>query len=493
MARAATAKKNGSTAVAVEERAKSRLPRFTPRKSRKDPMLPEENEDAWLDQLEEAPKRTGFSGLKDRVYDRLGGTSRYAVEAWGFMTTSIGRLLLMMLALTLILVGAGYSMSQSSANRESALDTLLTATEPMSNSAHTLYTSLSQADTLATTSFVQPGLQTAESHRDYTAAVDEAVVAADEVVRGSVETRTDGSAEILSLVLDIQRQLPQYTGLMERAQANQRVGNPLGVAYMMQASTMMREDMLVSAQKILNLTRGQLGGEMKRLTTPQFVPLFGLLLAIAALLGAQWVLWRMFRRRLNRGFLAATAFMLVAVLWVAISNYATWHAGTREFQAAAGPFEELTEARIATQETRTSETLTLLTRRMGEAADLDDAAAEVTEALDAVGGDTSEARDALHAWRVAHTRMMNALQSGDYERAVDIAASTSDPESAASTFSLLDASLTSLIDSSRHDVREHINDSLSASRSVSPGVMLLVLAAVIAMWVGVRPRIQEYV
>ena len=122
---------------------------------------------------------------------------------------------------------------------------------------------------------------------------------------------------------------------------------------------------------------------------------------------------------------------------------------------------------------------------------------EVRDALDAIenednAGEVDTARTALSEWRLAHTRMMNALQSGDYERAVDIAASTSDEESAASAFSLLDDSLTDLISSSREDLREDINDGLSASRSVAPGVMLLVFAAVIAMWFGIRPRMQEY-
>ena len=481
----------------AEKTGKRRLPRFTPRKSRKAPVLPEQNEDAWLDSLEEAPQRTGFSGFRDKIYDSFGGTGRWVVEAWGFLLTTLGRLIAMMVALTLLLLGTGYLMSQSSANRESALDGMLTATEPMSNSAHILYTSLSQADTLATTSFVQPGLQDAESHREYMAAIDEAVIAADDVLRGSVETRVDDSTEVQNHVREIQRLLPQYTGLMERAQANQRTGNPLGVAYMTQASTMMREEMLVSAEEILQLTRAQLGGEMKRLSTPQFGPLSGLLIAVLALLAAQCALWRMFRRRLNRGFLVATAFLLIAVVWVGVSNIAAWHAGTREFEAAAGPFEQLTGARISAQETRTNETLTLLTRRSSEGSPMAATVEEVRDALDAIenednAGEVDTARTALSEWRLAHTRMMNALQSGDYERAVDIAASTSDEESAASAFSLLDDSLTDLISSSREDLREDINDGLSASRSVAPGVMLLVFAAVIAMWFGIRPRMQEY-
>ena len=512
--------RGGSTAVLHSGARK--LPRFTPRKSRAPALEPVEvGEDAWLESLEEAPQRTGIKGLKDLFADSLGGTSRLLGDVWGFLTTSVGRLLALMLALTLVLLSAGYALSHTAANRESALETMLDATEPMSNSAQTLYTSLSQADTLATTSFIQPGLQTAESHSEYMATIDRAVIAADDVLRGSVVTNTD-TAEVQTLVREIQRQIPQYTGLMERAQANQRVGNPLGVAYMTQASTMMREDMLVSAEQILTITRGHVSDEMNRLSVPRLGPLLVLIVAIALLVFTQWVLWRMFRRRLNRGFLGATALMLVIVAWCAVSAITLWDAGRRDFQAAADPLEQLASARISAQETRTDETLILLTRRTGErsGSTMRETVDEVSAALSAVENeDNASLVNAtlthLTTWHIAHTRMMNALQSGDYEEAVTLAAandtagrggassinrgdsstagtnSTGEP-TAASAFRDLDDSLTELISGSRSSTRASIDDALSASRDQSVGLMVLAVLTVLLTWLGIRPRIQEY-
>ncbi|PMC64963.1 hypothetical protein CJ203_02815 [Corynebacterium tuscaniense] len=480
-----------------------RLPRFSPRKSRPQADL-QEHEDAWLDSLEDAPSRTGLQGLRDKFYESLGGTGRWLEDAWNFLSTSLGRLLALMIVLSVMLLASGYAMSQSGQSRENALETLLNATEPTSNSAHTLYTSLSQADTLATTSFVQPGLQTAESHRRYVATIDEAVIAADEVVRGSALAgdHSEHAAEVQELTRDIQRMLPQYTGLMERAQANQRVGNPLGVAYMTQASTLMRETMLTKAERLLNITRDQVDEEMRRLTLPQLVPLSGLLAGIAALVFTQWVLWRMFRRRLNRGFLVSTALMLAAAVWVISANSASWLAGTRGFEAASDQFEQLTSARITAQETRTTETLTLLTRRTGgrSGPEMGDTANEVTGALDAVTPTAdpervATTRRALTDWRVSHSRMMAALQQGDYARAVDIAASqelVDASPSTASSFQTLDKGLAELISQSRTDLRTHITNSLKASDSVAPGVMVLTVLAFLMAWLGVRPRIQEY-
>ena len=89
-----------------------RLPRFSPRKSRPQADL-QEHEDAWLDSLEDAPSRTGLQGLRDKFYESLGGTGRWLEDAWNFLSTSLGRLLALMIVLSVMLLASGYAMSQS--------------------------------------------------------------------------------------------------------------------------------------------------------------------------------------------------------------------------------------------------------------------------------------------------------------------------------------------------------------------------------------------
>lgn len=488
-----------AVATKVAEPAKPvKLPRFTPRNSKARPDDLVEHEDAWLNQLEETPRQKGLRGIKTRLAEYMGGTGRWVGDAWGFVSSTVGKLLLMLLAVTLFMVAGAWAASQASANRESGLQTLLNATEPMSNSAHTLFTSMSRADTLATTSFVQPGLQTAETHQEYLDAIDSAVVAADEVLRGSVVTRADDTDTVQDLVREIQRLIPQYTGLMERAQANQRVGNPLGVAYMTQASSLMHETMLLKAQTILDITREQVENEMNRLTRAQLVPLSGLIAALLVLGAAQYALWRMFRRRLNKGFLAATALTLVAMVWLGAANIAAWDAGRHDFASTAGPYEQLTNARTQAQEMRTAETITLLTRNTQRTTmSMNDTSAEVANALDAVSAVTNAdeiitARNALADWRLTHTSMMNALNSGDYDRAVSLAADSDQPTTA-TAFSLLDDSLGELIATARYAQRANINDALGTTGGMSTGIMVLMLAAIACTFIGARPRIQEYV
>ena len=143
----------------------------------------------------------------------------------------------------------------------------------MSAAAHLLSTSLLRADTIVAGGFVQPGPLSEEDTRAYAAAIDTAVTAAGEIYKGAVEADSPSSARIEALVGDIQRDLPVYAALNERARVNQRMGNPVGVAYMSEASGIMRSRMLVAASEVNALTRADVATEMRRLSQPQWIPL----------------------------------------------------------------------------------------------------------------------------------------------------------------------------------------------------------------------------
>ena len=164
----------------------------------------------------------------------------------------------------------------------------------------------------STTGFVQLGEGSTDDREAYNAAIDTATVAATESALGSATDDT----RIRELILNIQRQLPVYTGMVETARANHRDGNAVAVNYMSNASTLMREDILPDARELFRLTSAKVTQEQKALTRPQWVPLSGFVAAVFFLLAAQWWLWRLTRRRFNRGFLAATVLLSVALAWV---------------------------------------------------------------------------------------------------------------------------------------------------------------------------------
>src|SRR5699024_3403603 len=160
------------------------------------------------------------------------GPARLLRRIWNFMTTTPGRMVAITVALSVAWAAAGVSMSNSSAERQDDLDRLLTITEPTANAGHNLYTSLSLADTVASTGFVQGGVESSQSRQKYNEAIDRAAVAATQAVQGA------GTAdhEIRQLVQFIQRELPVYTGMVENARANHRMSNAVSAAYMSNAS-----------------------------------------------------------------------------------------------------------------------------------------------------------------------------------------------------------------------------------------------------------------
>ncbi|AGF73495.1 hypothetical protein [Corynebacterium halotolerans] len=469
--------------------------------------VPEDTQDHWLDEVSSEEEESHRS-----LVSRATGTFTVPVlwlrRIFSYIATTPGKLLTVTLVLSVAIFAAGYSMSQSSATRQTALDVLLTSTEPMSYAAHNLYTSLSLADTIATTGFVQAGVESAGTRARYNAAVDRASVAASETAAGM--TMDDDRA--LELVTTIQRQLPVYTGLVETARTNNRAGNPVSVAYMAEASSLMREEILPAASELFILTSGQVREQQNHLTAPQWVPLSGLLAAVVFLLLAQWWLWRLTRRRLNKGFLAATALLVTAIIWVSVSNFGTWQAGTRGFEEASMPWDSLTASRIQAQQARTTETLSLVRRESVDEsqASFADTIDGVTAALDdyeaaeghnplATSGNSrlvNEARTALINWEDAHARFAEALRTGDFQEAVRLSTTTTvapgSPPTAAGAYDTLDAALSRLIADARSSMRAFINDGLAATQLVSTAVLVLSLAAVVAVWLGVRPRLQEY-
>ncbi|AWB84699.1 hypothetical protein [Corynebacterium liangguodongii] len=455
-------------------------------------------DDAWVDQLEFLPESRS---RRVRVTETFTGPLRWVRRVILFALTTPGKIIAMMVVLTLALVAAGVSMSQSMASRQESMDVLVNSTEPMSNSAHQLITALSQADTLATTTFVQPGISTEYDTNRFAASVDAAVVAANDVLEGTVDSGArDG--EIRRLVLQVQRDIPVYAGLMERARTNQRTGNPVSVAYMSAASDVMRERLLANSVELFDVTRQQVADEMERLSRPQWVPLSGLVAALVFLVAAQYGLWRVYRRRLNKGFAMATAMMVVAIAWTSAANYTMWESGQRDFERAAMPWEELTDARIDAQETRTNEIFALLRRQSATETNASFAPTHesVTRALEAASGSTDEevvasARDALAQWRRAHAELVRTLGDGQFTHAVDVLTSTDPDESVPSSaraYSQLDNALDNLINQSREDMRAFIEASLDATTAVAGAVLVLTALSVLAIWLGIRQRLGEY-
>ncbi|ALC06823.1 hypothetical protein CDES_12375 [Corynebacterium deserti GIMN1.010] len=463
-----------------------------------DSLDEEDSPDHWLDPLtdENASRRSLINSI---VQETFGQPIFVARRIWSFINTSPGKMTLMTVIISVAIAAAGYAMSVSSDNRQANLDELITNAEPISYNAHVLYTSLSVADTTATTGFVQAGVEGPVNRVKYHTAIERAAVAATHTA-----TSADTSDEkLMELVLEIQRQLPVYTGLVETARANNRAGNPVSVAYMSEASSMMRNDILPKASELYNMTSRNVSDQQRAVTRPQWIPLSGLVAALGMLIIGQWWLMRVTRRRINKGFALATILMLTATMWVSAANWATWQAGTRGFEEASGPLNSMTTARIYAQQTRTTETLSLVRRQSIQGSGTGFAATinQIKRALDEYETTTNsqspehqaiitDIRNAMANWTAEHEQFTVLLERGDYNGAVNAVLSSDDNDQ--TSFDVLDTALAELIADSRSSMRSYIQSGLQATSLVSVTVMILSLAAVLAVWIGIRPRLQEY-
>ena len=104
------------------------------------------------------------------------------------------------------------------------------------------------------------------------------------------------------------------------------------------------------------------------------------------------------------------------------------------------------------------------------------------------------AKQAVEDWTSTHEKFTEDLAMGDYDAAL-YQATAIDPDgdpTAASAFNAVDSSLATLIDQARDAMRTYLVQGLNAMTMVSTGVLLATFGAIIAVWLGIRPRLQEY-
>lgn len=411
-----------------------------------------------------------------------------------FVSTTPGLLTVVSVILVMSILAAGGAMAAQSANQQGDLNTLVNRTEPVSFAAQELYNSLSVADSVATTSFVEDAAGSADTRTSYREAVDTASRAIIRAANGI----DDPSTREMALILEIQEKLPMYTSLITESGVNNRQGLPVGAAYITQASSMMQDEILPAAGELYSNTSSEVGEQQVALTQPGWFALSGLVAAVLLLLIAQYWLAAQTNRRFNAGYASATVLMTVSLLWASGAAITTWTDGARGLDGTAQPLETLTSLRISVQQTRTTEALSLVRREY-----TDEAPQSFSDQVTMIDGqleslrDTAgnrdvldEAREDLRAWDSAHARMLTHVQQGDYSSAIatTVGADSDEPH----PYQQLDENLRVLIEDTREQLRSYLSDSRMSAQQVSTLVILLGLLSAVCIVYGTRPRLQEY-
>lgn len=451
--------------------------------------------DQWID-ADTTPEADTTDTFLSRLASHLAPAVRLPAKLWSFLHTTPGRLSAVSLILILAIAAAGGALWHTSDTHHNKLDNLIRNTEPLANASQTLFGSLSVADATATIGFLQGGAGNAADDSRYAAAIADATSA---LIQAGAGTDTS-DVEVLPLVTEVNQKLAVYTGLIAQAKANNRQGNPVGAAYLTEASSIMQEDILPAAAKLNDITSARVRTQERTLTQPLWFPASGLLAAVVMLLLAQVWLAARTNRRLNVGLATSTVAMTVALVWLVVSSVVTLSSQEAHFSRSAFPLYDISQARIQAQQARTGEAIMLVRRtNQSSTAAFDWTADQIATQLRQVplSAANEPLRDqglaALQGWQASHTAMVERVAAGEYGAAVKVAVGQDSAQlNSQAQFSTLDQVLLDIISQKRLSLRSFLEDNQRATEQITQIVLVLSVVAVAGVALGMRPRIREY-
>jgi hypothetical protein len=413
---------------------------------------------------------------------------------WWFLWTTPGRILTIGLVLSALVVACALATSTTIADRQQALTTVLDHTEPLAFAAGQLYTTLSVADAAAATAFIA-GAEPRPVRQRYEQAITDAAVAVTYASSGLTDS------EMIRLLGDINAQLAVYTGLVETARTNNRLGNPVGSSYLSEASALMQTQILPDAQRLYEETSRQVDAET---TASTRIPAPVILVVLATLLfGAFANRWlaRRTRRRVNIGFVAGGLAVMIIIMWVGTALVISTAASRSAKSTAAESLKTVTTMAITAQQARADETLSLVrrgdenARKQSYYQRIDTMQQQLSDYLareDAIDkADLADAEQLLRRWRASDDRINAYIAVGDYQKATQVALGTGEDDSTPA-FEKLDAALSKGIEESRQQLRNDIVSARKVLSGATVGAAALSVIAAIAVTLGLWPRLSEY-
>jgi hypothetical protein len=263
-------------------------------------------------------------------------------------------------ALLVLGLGAGIAGLATERYRSSRMADIVEVSGPLSVTAQDLYRSLSDADATAANAFLANGGEPAALRQRY---LDD-VARASSGVTVALRDADDENAKRLGVIGD---QLSVYTGLVETARSYNRLGVPLGGAYLREASALMRQTLLPAAQELFESAQSRLVTAQKDAAGFPWTVVLLSLLTLGSLVAAQVLVSFRTNRTWNLGLVTAS---LVAVLLLAWSSSALSVAGGRVETGnrdGSAVSSLLAGAHRAALQARADEALTLIARGSGAA------------------------------------------------------------------------------------------------------------------------------
>lgn len=401
--------------------------------------------------------------------------------------TTPARLWLALIAAVTAFLAVGGTCAATLATRQAAETHASGSSEQLVQSVNRLYHALAEADATAATALLIGPVPPAQLTRAYTGDVNDALSAL------SVASRELAGDDAASAKLaQVTEQLPLYTGYIATAQAENRLGYPVGGAYLHEASRLMHDEILPEVQSVAGEeAAAESSGQADVGGFPVWIVVVGLL-ALVILARVNRELRRSTRRRMNAGLAAGLLLALGVVLWSLVAATSAAGAADRAqtgFDNVAATLQDRDSLALADS----YQSLTLVDRGEDGGTDFK----EQQAALDAIDASKLDAKAGL-AYKALNddmNRVAQAVQGGFYTTAVDLVVGqgaqagqgTVNGDSAA-----LNGELVNLFNA---DQAAYSTDAAAAGSALSGGLWggLIggLLAALVAAY-GINRRLAEY-
>lgn len=418
--------------------------------------------------------------------------------------TTPARLRLLVAALILLSLAWGALAVFTAGQYASAASGVAATREPLSLDALQIYSRLSDANDAAATAFLTGGLDPALVRQRYLADITAAETGLEDATGRGGTGQGATARDLSTLAADI----PVYAGEIETARADNRLGLPLGAAYLREASALMRGTLLPAAQGLYGEENASLGATSARATGLPLIVVtaaIGLAIGYALCWASRW-LTRRTNRVFNYGLIAAGLVLVISLAWLAAA-YANGRASLLAAQARGStPVAALARVDIAVQQAHADESLTLidnsgddsyqqdylgLQRALGPGQGTLLTAAQAAAAGSPAAPAVAAMVDDAQGWYKAHISVRTLDSTGNHAGAVRSALG-SGPTDAATWFGQLSAHLATGMAADQAAFDANARSGSGAFTGLEPGVIVAALVMAAACAWGLSRRLKEY-
>jgi hypothetical protein len=395
---------------------------------------------------------------------------------------------LLLVVLVVLSLAWGVLATLTANQHASAASDVVASSEPLTLDAQQIYRSLSDADATAASAFLAGGLEPVTAQQRYNSDIAAAALGI-QAASALVGPSGSSSKDLATLSAG----LPVYAGEVGTAVADNRLGLPLGAAYLREASARLRGTLLPAASDIYTNESGRLTSASAQAT--------GLPLMVIALLfglGLLYVLWRASRwltRRTNRvfnsGLVLATVLGVVSLAWLAAAFFIGRGDLLNAQQHGSVPAQAYARAEVAALQAHADESLTLINNTGDDSYQADFLA---QKKLLGPGSGTllaslsAQAGTQAQAWYLAHAALRAQDDGGQHPAAVATALSGE----AFKTFTALSGTLSQGIEASQAVFASSARSGRDDFTGLTEGMIVASLAMAVGCAWGLSRRLAEY-